>query len=124
MKSLINLWANFLMNHKLTPERVDPMKLVALAELLAAKGSPKHRPHTAQLESRRLVCETAMEAGIDLSSWKYHGKVAMARGLLDMWNTVYQQRYGSTFGTAGAKEVTRRDVKTKLADLSKEVTRG
>lgn len=115
----INQWANFLANHKLTPKRVKHPAAIALliqlCELLARKGSPKMRPYTARLQSRRLVCMTAMQAGIDLASMKHHGKMAMSRGLLDSWNQTYREAYLSTLGTAGAKEATRRDVKTKLA---------
>lgn len=114
---LINLWANFLGGHKLTPKRLgakNGLVLVELCQKLAHKGSPRWRPYAARLASRKLVCEVAMEAGIDLAGFKYHGKVAMARGLLDAWNQVYLERYGGTYGTAGAKEVIRRNVKTKL----------
>jgi hypothetical protein len=121
-KSLMNLWASFLANHKLTAERTGNLEvLLSLCKLLAAIEGPKVKPHTARLRSRRLVCLTAMEAGIDLTALKCHGKVAMARGLLDMWNACYQERYGGTYGTARAKEVSRRGVKTKLAERNMEV---
>lgn len=114
--STIDLWANFLMNEKLSPQRVpNPMVLVALAEKLATIRGPKVRPYKLRIESRRLVVQTAMDMGIDLAGIKHHGKIAMARSLLDIWNEEYAKRFGSTFGTAGAKETTRRDVKTRLA---------
>lgn len=112
----INLWALFLANEKLTPRRTgQPMVLVRLCELLAGHGGPRYRPHAARLASRRLVCETAMDAGIDLAGMKYKGKLAMSRGLLDVWNEVYGKRYGSIVGTAGEYEAIRRDTKSAVS---------
>jgi len=115
--SAINLWASFLANHKLTAERTGRLDvLLQLCELLAAKGGPKVRPHTKRQECRRLVCDTAMEAGIDLTALKHRGRLAMSRGLLDAWNAAYAARYGSVLGTAGAREVVRRGAKTRLRE--------
>lgn len=112
---MIDKWANFLANEKLTPKRVDnPMVLVELCEALAAKQGPKTRPYAAKQESRLLVCETAIDLGIDLTQFKIGHKLVMARSLLDAWNKVYEKRFGSTFGTVGEKEVTRRLIKTQL----------
>lgn len=111
---VINLWASFLAGHGLTVERVDTNVLIRLCELLAAKGSPKVRPHQARLLSRELVCLTAMEAGIDLAGLKHRGRLLMTRGLLDAWNAAYAKRYGSNFGTSGVREAARRDVKGRL----------
>lgn len=112
----IDKWANFLMNERLSPQRVpNPMVLVRLCELLSATGPPKRKPYADRLKSRRLVCLVAMENGIDLAGLKHRRKMSMSRGLLDIWNTVYQERYGSSYGTSGGKEVSRRDVKTRLA---------
>lgn len=114
----INLWASFLAGHGLTVERVDPSVLIKLCERLAAKGSPKVRPHQARLLSRELVCLTAMEAGIDLAGLKHRGRLLMTRGLLDAWNAAYAKRFGSNFGTSGVREASRRDVKARLAKPS------
>jgi hypothetical protein len=96
VKEYIDLWANFLMNERLTPQRVDdPMVLVRLCELLAQTGKPIIRPYAKRLLTRRLVCVTAMEHGIDLAGLKFRGKLAMSRGLLDAWNKAYVERYGS-----------------------------
>jgi hypothetical protein len=43
-----------------------------------------------------------------------YGKPALGRGLLDVWNAEYQRRFGSTIGTAGAHEISRRKVVTNL----------
>ena len=123
MKTNLELWATFLLNEKLEPSRIGDahyiMELVRLAENLAYKQGPKIRPHLQKLLSRELVCETAMDLGIYLPYVKTHkGKTAMGRGLLDAWNKVYQKRHGSTVGTAGAKEATRRDIKTKLTRVN------
>ena len=118
MRPLIDLWAQFLANEKLSPDRIEEhwaMELVRLCEALAAKRGPKVRPYHAKLESRRLVCETAMELGIDLPAIKAQGRVAMARSLLDAWNSAYAARHGSTLGTASAREAIRRNVVTRLS---------
>jgi len=105
-------WHSFLDNHKL--DYNDP-KLQELCVQLALRGRPKVRPHKARLESRRLVCLVAIEMGLDLTAIKHKGKIVMSRGLLDAWNLAYKEKYGSTLGTAGSKEVTRRNIKTKLS---------
>ena len=115
---MIDKWANFLANEKLRPSSVGEqwtMELVRLCEALAAKRGPKVSPYRAKLESRRLVCETAMDLGIDLPAIKARGRVAMARSLLDAWNSAYAARHGSTFGTAAAREAIRRNVVTRLS---------
>jgi len=109
-------WANFLANEKLTDVRVPTDKLDSLIRLLVLKKrGPKTKPHAAKLETRKYVCAIAMESGIDIAGWKHNGKLAMGRGLLDAWNSEYQRKFGTTFGTSGAKETVRRDVKTKLS---------
>lgn len=108
----IDAWARFLAAEKLTPKSTnDPETLIKLCELLSAHGlRPCRRPYEERQLSRAILCLTAMQNGIDLAKWRYD----IGRGLLDMWNVVYYHRYGSTFGTAGAKEIVRRKVKTKL----------
>ena len=115
-KSDIDLWANFLANEKLTPARCGEhlMQIVALCERMSASRGPLVRPYRAKLASRDFVCQTAMFMGIDLSAIKYHGKIAMSRGMLDAWNKEYVRRFGSNFGTAATKEAQRRDVKTHV----------
>jgi hypothetical protein len=122
-KPVIDLWANFLMNEKLVTQHMDTddvLAIIKLCEVLATKRGPKIRPYNLRLESRKLVCETAMELGIDLTAIRYHGKVMMARGLLDAWNKAYAERYGSAVGTASKMEASRRDVKTRLAERRKQ----
>jgi hypothetical protein len=134
-KPVINIWANFLSNEKLDPKAVSPadaVKLMDLCERLAEiqlpyrkLGDPPrpagHGPSHAQvLAARRLVCNTAMDMGLDLMAIKgvtkhKAGKPIMGRGLLDVWNAVYLERFGSTVGTSGAHEVIRRKVVTKLS---------
>ena len=111
--SLIDKWGNFLSGHKLTPQRAEPMVLVKLCELLAATGQAPKWDYKERLQCRRLVCLTAMENGIDLGGMRHQGKLAMARGLLDVWNQVYQEKYGSNYGTTGQKEASRRDAKIR-----------
>jgi hypothetical protein len=119
MPHIIDLWANFLAHEKLTPNRVEDtwaMELVRLCEALAAKARPKFKPYRERLLTRQILCETAMELGIDLASIKnkHNQKIIMGRGLLDIWNQVYERRFGSSYGTAGEWEATRRNVKTNL----------
>ncbi len=122
--SPMNLWANFLDIHYLSVGRVGNQhcqKLVLLCQELGKIERPKIRPYTARLMSRRLVCQVAMDLGIDLTAMKGKDKkMAMHRGLLDIWNQVYKEKYGDTFGTPGAKEVVRRNVKTKLGRKVKD----
>jgi len=116
MAAPIDIWANFLANHKLTPQRVpNQMILVQLCKKLSETGeTPKYKPYHARLKSRELVCKIAMTNGIDLAAIKHNCKVAMSRGLLDAWNKAYQEVYGSAYGTAGAKEADRRDIMTSV----------
>lgn len=108
-------WENFLENEKLYADRLDGDidRLVLLCEKLASIRPPKIKPHKAKLESRRLVAETAIDMGFDLTQLKYKGRPAMGRGLLDVWNVVYKERFGTNYGTSGAKEVIRRNIKLK-----------
>lgn len=113
-----SLWTDFLSNEHLGPERIDSydqiLMITNLVHALAAQRSPKVRPHAAKLDTRRLIANTAMDLRIDLSAIKKRGKIAMGRGLLDVWNAEYAKRYGSNVGTASAREAKRRDIKTKL----------
>lgn len=117
--STIDLWARFLDHEKLSPKRLDDKQhifwLIELCEILAEKSSPKYRPYKDRLLTRDLICRTAIENGMDLTKFKHHGKLAMGRGLLDAWNKVYREIFGSTFGTVTEREVMRRDVKTRLS---------
>ncbi len=100
-------WARFLMNEKL-----DPNRLIDLCNELTKIRNPRIKPYKEKLESRRLVCEVAIDLGIDLGSIKNkYGKIAMTRGLLDMWNTILKERFGDNFGTNTWKEAKRRDLK-------------
>ncbi len=124
----INLWANFLRNEKLDPEVLgeqDVLKLMTLCKALADKRPPCIKMHKDKIESRRLVCTTAFELGIDLlaiKKRKFHGgsKPAIGRGLLDVWNEEYRREFGSTVGTLGEAEVKRRGIVTHLADQRAE----
>jgi hypothetical protein len=111
-----DLWANFLCNEKLSPQRCAgyEMSLVQLCEELAKKRGPKVRPYKLRLESRQLVVQTAMDLGIDLAGIKFRGKMAMARSLLDTWNSEYTKRFGSNIGTSSWKEDKRRNAKMRL----------
>ena len=114
-KPRIDLWASFLSNEKLTPQRVpDVMVLVTLCEELAKRDGPRVRPHALRLKSRELVCETALDLSIDLAGIKHNGKMAMARSLLDAWNLCYARRFGAIYGTAGWREDKRRNCKITI----------
>lgn len=116
MDEVTELWINFLDNEKLSADRVDPQsqpRLLALAEELAKKRRPKIKPYAQKLISRRVVVETAMDMSFDLTGIKHKGKPAISRSLLDAWNIVYKERFGTTFGTAAEKEVKRRDIKLR-----------
>lgn len=120
MKAAIDLWANFLANEKLVTDKLhveDIMSLISLSETMAMKQNPWISSHFLKLASRRFVCETAMDLGIDLPGFKHKvtGKHLIGRGLLDMWLKVYQERFGDTYGTAASKEAIRRNVKTRLS---------
>jgi hypothetical protein len=121
--SMINKWANFLANEKLDPEYIsqeDTNKLMDLCIKLDSLGyQPKISMYKHKMESRKILVGVSMDMGIDLLSikHKFNGKRLIGRGLLDVWNQVYQERFGSTVGTAGSKEAQRRDVKIKLSNL-------
>lgn len=123
MKSDIDCWANFLYNEKLVPERMTEdwvLKLITLCETLAKIRRPNISTHQHKLESRKLLCFTAMDLSIDLPSIKHKttGRYLIGRGLLDAWNLAYQEKHGSTYGTACAKEAKRRDIVTRLSKIS------
>lgn len=119
-KSPIDLWAGFLDHEKLGPDRtgVNVMVLVKLCEELAKDHSEPYfyRDYKSRLQHRRWLVNKAMDLGIDLPAIKHKGRVAMGRGLLDIWNEQYQIRYGSNVGTVSRHEVVRRTVVTKLAN--------
>ncbi len=106
-EGVIDKWIAFFTHEKL--KVLDSFDLVKLVKDLAEKGTPKYRPYKSRLETRRLIVNRAMDLGIDLS------KHRMGRGLLDMWNEVYKERFGSTFGTVAEREVKRREIKRRLA---------
>lgn len=121
---MLNEWANFLANEKLTSKAVGEegtLVLLNLATELANRNvMPSRRPYAARLASRRLVVNAAMDLGIDLMALtKYDGKVAMGRGLIDMWHKVYAERFGSNYGTASWAELRRRRVVKKLSEERK-----
>lgn len=119
MTSILDRWGNFLAWEKITVQREVPVEqLLDFIKLLSTRGEPKSKPYKLRLATRRIICETAIDNGIDLTKWKFKGRLTMSRGLLDMWNKVYQERFQSTYGTPGAKEAIRRDVKTKLGKLN------
>ncbi len=125
-RSITDLWANFLFNEKLDPVRIREEKwillLIALCEKLASIQRPNLNTHKTKLDCRKLVCETAMEMGIDLPGIKSNkGKYLIGRGLLDMWNKVTAEKYGSAIGTQSEWEAKRRNVVTRL---SKELKKG
>src|SRR6516162_3453832 len=127
-KSDIDLWASFLANEKLEPERMEYEEeiedMIRLAQTLAGLRSPKVRPHKERQACRRLVAATAIDLGIDLTAIKVRGKVLMARSLLDAWNEVCTKRFGSIYGSAGYFEAKRRDIKTRLAKRRQEKSKG
>ena len=103
----MDLWARFLAHEKLDPKNMSSdwvLKLINLTEELVKRGNPKYRPYKDRLETRKLICETAMDLGIDLTGikHKWKGKYMIGRGLLDMWNKVCIERYGSVYGTQSA----------------------
>jgi hypothetical protein len=125
-----NKWASFLSFDKLDAGKLSNPKhvlqLVELCNKLAEIRAPSYASHAEKMKCRALVCTTAFDLGIDLMAMKrgkYGGgtKVAMGRGLLDVWNAEYAKRFGSIVGTAGAAEITRRTVVTRLsAQMKKE----
>jgi hypothetical protein len=115
----IDKWANFLKNEKLDPKNISAewtMKLIQLCEALASIHSPKISMHKFKIESRKLVVETAMNLGIDLASIRHKmtGRYIIGRGLLDVWNQVYKERYGAIDGTRGQLIDIHRKVVTHL----------
>ena len=107
-----DLWANFLANEKMTPKAVGPENIMVLVDFcnrLAEIRGPRIKEYKLKLESRRFVCQKAMEWGIDLPSM-----CKIGRGLLDAWLIVYKEVYGGVYGTAAFKEAVRRNVVTKL----------
>jgi hypothetical protein len=124
---MLNLWASFLAAEKLTAKTVDNFEvLLDLAQELAKRGVvPSRRPYKDRIQSRRLVVNAAMDLGIDLTGLKKQGdKLAMGRGLLDVWKEEYARRFGSAFGTAAWAELKRRAVVTKLAEQRRAVQRS
>lgn len=125
---MMNLWANFLACEKLTPKSLGEegtQVLLDLATELANRAvMPSRRPYRARIATRRLVVNVAMDLGIDLMALTkaYDGKVAMGRGLIDVWHQVYAERFGSNFGTASWAELRRRRVVTKLSEERKHAT--
>lgn len=124
-----NKWASFLSFDKLDAGKLvnnkHVLQLMELCQKLAAIREPSYKSHAEKMVCRRLVCTTAFDLGIDLMAMKrgkYGGgsKVAMGRGLLDVWNEEYKKRFGSILGTSGAAEITRRTVVTKLSEQTKK----
>ncbi len=119
-RSSLKLWASFLAHEKLTAKRVDVESLLKLAEKLVETGqTPLYRPYPMRIRTRELICTVAMDMGLDLPAFKYFGKVAMGRGLLDVWERVYVERFGSSYGTNAWAELNRRKVVTKLSKESR-----
>lgn len=118
---MLNLWANFLACEKLRPTALTlegvQVLLDLTIELAKRKVKPSRRPYAARIASRRLVVNAAMDLGIDLMALvkSYDDKVAMGRGLIDVWHQVYAERFGSNYGTASWAELRRRRVVTKLS---------
>lgn len=112
------VWLNFLRHEKLDPERTDPKSAERLKELatrLGAGGGCKTflgYGYADRIKCRRIVCETAIDMGFDLMSVKHKGKPKplIGRGLLDVWNVVYKERFGGVIGTGGWFEDKRRKV--------------
>lgn len=127
-KTAAEVWANFLFNEKLTQDILEQMgvsKLIDFFRALEAKGRPDIRSHTHKMAARRLLVNTAMECEIDLTKLKkFGGKVAMGRGLLDVWNEEYKKRFGGNIGTDGVYEAKRRNVVTKLSNQRAEEYRN
>lgn len=121
---VINLWANFLSCERLEPKYVGEEGTEVLLDLAIELGkrgkTPSRRPYIGRIASRRLVVVAAMDLGIDLMALTTNrGKVAMGRGLIDVWHQIYAERFGSNFGTASWAELRRRRVVTKLSEERK-----
>jgi len=113
-----NLWLSFFQHEKIDVLKVDVewvKPLMILVHKLSEFATPKYRPYAARLETRRILCTYAMDLGIDLPAIRHNGKVAMGRGLLDIWMDVYAKRFGSNHGTNAWAELKRRGVSTKLS---------
>jgi hypothetical protein len=108
-----DLWANFLANEKMTPKAVGPENIMILVDFcnrLAVIRGPRVTPYKLKQESRRFLCQKAMEWGIDLPAM-----CKIGRGLLDAWLLVYKELFGGVYGTAAFKEAVRRNVVTRLS---------
>lgn len=127
-KTAAEVWANFLLNEKLTQEILEQMgvsKLIDFFRALEAKGRPDIRSHTHEVATQRLLVKTTMECQIDLTRLKkFGGKVAMGRGLLDVWNEEYKKCFGGNIGTDGVHEAKCRNVITKLSNQRTEDRRN
>lgn len=114
----LNIWAGFLAHEKLK-DLDEPYLLSILGlceELVERNPEPKpFRSYKDRIECRKLVVNTAMDLGIDLPAMKRKNKVAMGRGLLDVWMEEYAKRFGSNYGTNAWAELKRRGVSTKLS---------
>lgn len=114
-KPVPDLWGHFLANEKMTPKAVGPenvMVLVDFCNRLAEIRGPCVTPYKLKQESRRFICQKAMEWGIDLPAM-----CKIGRGLLDAWLIVYKETYGGVYGTAAFREAIRRNVVTKLSKI-------
>lgn len=126
-KSAIDYWAQFFAHEKLDPKTFLDNKhveqLIALCQKLAETGTPydgKGFSHVAKMNARRRAVNAAMDMGFDLLAIRKRGhirgsKPAIGRGLLDVWNEEYRERFGSTVGTPGAFEITRRKISGNIA---------
>ena len=114
--AVVEKWANFLAFERIAPDRMEyPEDLDTLCRALASRGEPKHTPYSKRIASRELICNVAMDIGYDIASLRYRGKIMISRGLLDVWAKVYRARFGSAAGTLAARELTRRNIKQRLA---------
>lgn len=120
------VWAGRLAHDKMEMDKVNDQDRAKLIELVAelAKRHPEAQgqSHVHTLHFRKLVAETAMDLGIDLLAIKSmsrfkRGKPIIGRGLLDVWNEVLKQRFGSAVGTNAWREDKRRKIVT---DMSKD----
>lgn len=123
MKPMIDLWANFMKNEHISPDKIGDnpkvlLKLLELCRRLAELQPPEISMHKDKLRSRALVCQVAMEMEFDLPAIRGYknGKLKpiIGRGLLDAWNIEYAKKFGSNLGTNGVAEVRRRTIVTRL----------
>lgn len=119
-------WANKLSHDKVRMDVVGDADRGKLIELCAelAKRYPNVTCRAHPLHSRREVCEAAIDLGIDLAAMRSlsrykRGKPVIGRGLLDVWNVVLKERFGSNVGTNAWFEAKRRDIVTKLSKEGK-----